>query len=161
MVATNSTCRSCRQLGCLAAREPTVSLSSTVLAATLCCMVKRAKLLIIIIISHFLPRGKVRPADELQLKAATILPLVGLARSKQDPVTRGHGAQYLYRPPPAGAKPNHCKPQYHPFASGCLHAWHALITFSSKVSSFTWCKTSNSILTLVSTCSMPFTADQA
>ncbi len=34
----------------------------------------------------FLPRGKVRPADKLQLKAATNLPLVGLARSKQDPV---------------------------------------------------------------------------
>ena len=44
-----------------------------------------------------------RPADKLQLKAAAILPLVGLARSKQDPINRGHGAQYLYRPPPAGA----------------------------------------------------------
>ena len=51
----------------------------------------------------FVPRGKVRPADKLELKAATILPLVGLARSKQDPINRGHGAQYLYRPPPAGA----------------------------------------------------------
>ena len=37
------------------------------------------------------------------VKAAKILPLVGLTRSKQDPITRGHGAQYLYRPPPAGA----------------------------------------------------------
>ncbi len=45
--------------------------------------------------SLFLPKGKVRPADKLQLKAATILPLVGLARSKQDPINRGHGAQYL------------------------------------------------------------------
>ena len=45
-----------------------------------------------------------RPADKLQLKAAIILRLVGLARSKQDPVNCGHGAQYLYRPPPAGAK---------------------------------------------------------
>ena len=45
-----------------------------------------------------------RPADKLQLKAATILPLVGLARSKQDPINGGHGAQYLYHPPPAGAK---------------------------------------------------------
>ncbi len=52
----------------------------------------------------FLPTGKVRSADKLQLKAATILPLVGLARSKQDPINRGHGAQYLYRPSPAGAK---------------------------------------------------------
>ncbi len=33
----------------------------------------------------FLPRGKVRPADKLQLKAAIILPLYGVARSKQDP----------------------------------------------------------------------------
>ena len=35
--------------------------------------------------------------------AAKILPLVGLA---QDPINRGHGAQYIYRPPPAGAR--HC-----------------------------------------------------
>ncbi len=45
----------------------------------------------------FLPRGKVRPADKLQLKAATIVPFVGLARCKQDPINRGHGAQYLCR----------------------------------------------------------------
>ncbi len=45
-----------------------------------------------------------RPADKLQLKAAIILPLVGLARSKQDPINGGHGAQYLYCPLPAGAK---------------------------------------------------------
>ena len=36
-------------------------------------------------------------------KAAKILPLVGLARSKQDPINRGHGAQYFCRHPPAGA----------------------------------------------------------
>ncbi len=30
----------------------------------------------------FLPRGKMRPGDKLQIKAATILPLVGLAKSK-------------------------------------------------------------------------------
>ncbi len=60
----------------------------------------------------FLPRGKVRPADKLQLKAATILPLDGLARSKQAPVKRGHGAQYLYRPPQAGAKPAPAAVQY-------------------------------------------------
>ncbi len=41
----------------------------------------------------FLPRGKVRPADKLQLKAATVL-LVGLARSKQDPINRGHHDEY-------------------------------------------------------------------
>ncbi len=28
-------------------------------------------------------------------------PLLALARSKQDPINRGHGAQYLYRPAPA------------------------------------------------------------
>ena len=32
--------------------------------------------------TRFLPRGKVRPADKLQIKATTILPLIGLARSK-------------------------------------------------------------------------------
>ena len=44
-----------------------------------------------------------RPAGKLQVQAAKFLPLVGLARSKQDPINLGHGAQYLYRPPPAGA----------------------------------------------------------
>ncbi len=37
------------------------------------------------------------------VKAAKILPLVGLARFKQDPVKRGHGAQSIYCPLPAGA----------------------------------------------------------
>ncbi len=41
---------------------------------------------------HPAPEGKVHAA-------AKFLPLVG---SKQDPMDRGHGAQYLYRPPPAG-----------------------------------------------------------
>ena len=58
----------------------------------------------------FPPRGKVNPADSLQLKAATnnsvILHLDGLARCKQDSINHGHGAQYLYRPPPAGASTN-------------------------------------------------------
>ena len=56
--------------------------------------------LLLLLLHAFLPKGKLRPADKLQLKAATILPLVGLARTKQDPINRGHGAQYLYRPPP-------------------------------------------------------------
>ncbi len=43
------------------------------------------------------------------LKAATILPLVGLDRSRQDPINRGHGAQLLHRPPPAGATHNNQK----------------------------------------------------
>ena len=48
-----------------------------------------------------------RPADKLQVEAAKFLPLVGRARYKQDPLQRGHGAQYLYHPPPAGAKALH------------------------------------------------------
>ncbi len=58
------------------------------------------------IYTTFLPREKVCPADKLHLQAATIVPFHGLARSKQDPINRGHGAQNLYRPPPAGARPN-------------------------------------------------------
>ena len=33
-------------------------------------------------------------ADKLQVKAVKVLPLVGHARSKQDPINRGHGAQH-------------------------------------------------------------------
>ncbi len=51
----------------------------------------------------FLPKGKVRPADNLQLEAAKILPLVGFATFKQDTINLGHGAQILDSPPPAGA----------------------------------------------------------
>ena len=47
------------------------------------------------------------------VKAAKILPLVGHARSKQDSINRGHGAQYLYRPPPAGAKHTHGRSKPH------------------------------------------------
>ena len=50
----------------------------------------------------FLPKGTYVLQTSCNLKAATILPLVGLARFKQDPINRGHGALYLYRPPPAG-----------------------------------------------------------
>ena len=60
-------------------------------------------LFLLLLLHNFLPRGKVRPADKLQSKAATILPFVGLARSKQDPLNRGHGACKLYRPLPVGA----------------------------------------------------------
>ncbi len=62
-----------------------------------------AYIIIIIITRVSCHRRQGASADKLQLKAATILPLVELARSKQDPINRGHGAQYLYRPPPAGA----------------------------------------------------------
>ncbi len=41
----------------------------------------------------FQPRGKMRVADMLQIKVAIILPLDGLARSKQGRINRGHGAQ--------------------------------------------------------------------
>jgi hypothetical protein len=43
----------------------------------------------IIVIKRFSCQ-EVRPAAKLQLKAATILPLVGLPRSKQAPIDRGH-----------------------------------------------------------------------
>ena len=36
------------------------------------------------------------------MKAAKLLPLVGLARSKQDPVNRENSAQLLFQAPPAG-----------------------------------------------------------
>jgi hypothetical protein len=65
---------------------------------------------LLLVLLHAIPakRGKVRPADKLQVKAVKLLPLVGLARSKEDPINRGHGAQYLYRPPPTGANPFAC-----------------------------------------------------
>ena len=60
-------------------------------------------LFIIIIITCFSCLEARCVCRQAAVKAAKILPLVGLARSKQDPINRGHGAQYLYRPPPAGA----------------------------------------------------------
>jgi len=58
----------------------------------------------VLLLLHAFPakRDKVR-LQQAAIKAATILPLDGLAKSKQDPINRGHGAQYLYHPPPAGA----------------------------------------------------------
>ncbi len=50
----------------------------------------------------FLPEARC-VCRQAAVEAATILPLDGLARSKQDQINGGHGAQYLYRPPPAGA----------------------------------------------------------
>ncbi|EIE19978.1 thiamine pyrophosphate protein domain protein TPP-binding protein [Coccomyxa subellipsoidea C-169] len=41
-------------------------------------------MIIIVNFTLFLPRDKVRPADKLPVKVPTVLPLVGLARSKQD-----------------------------------------------------------------------------
>ncbi len=42
----------------------------------------------------------VRPADNVQLKAATSLPLVGLARSKQNPIQKWAWCS-VFMPPPA------------------------------------------------------------
>ena len=39
----------------------------------------------------------------MQVKAAENLSFAGLAISKRDPINRGDGAQYIVRPPPAGA----------------------------------------------------------
>ncbi len=57
----------------------------------------RLEAFIIVIITRF-PRQEA--SCVLQFKAATIRPLLGLARSKQDPINRGQGAQHLFRPPP-------------------------------------------------------------
>ncbi len=87
----------------------------------------------------FLPKGKVRPADCLQLKAATILPLVRLARSKQDPINRGHGAQYLYRPLPAGAvalrRCMSCACSMQPRMAGCQYGLGKQATYSQSLQS--------------------------
>jgi hypothetical protein len=58
----------------------------------------------IITITHFSCLEARCVCRQATVKAAKILPLVGLARSKQDPINCGHGAQYTYRPPPAGAQ---------------------------------------------------------
>ena len=65
----------------------------------------RCAMSVLLLLLHNFPakRGKVRPADKLQVNAAKFLPLVRLARSKQDPINHGHGAQFLHRPPPARA----------------------------------------------------------
>jgi hypothetical protein len=60
--------------------------------------------IIIIIITRFSCLEARCVCRQAAVKAAKILPLVVLAKSKQDPINRGHGAQYLYRPPPAGGR---------------------------------------------------------
>ena len=54
-------------------------------------------MVVVLLLLYAIPakRGKVHPADKLQVKAAKCLPLDGLARSKQDPINSGHGAQHL------------------------------------------------------------------
>ena len=48
-----------------------------------------------ILLHAFPARMQGASADKLQFKAAKLLPLDRLARSKQDPINRGHGAQCL------------------------------------------------------------------
>ena len=68
--------------------------------------------LLLSLLLHAFPakKDKVR-LQQAATKAVTILPFDGVARSKQDPINRGHGAQYLYRPPPAGAHNNNNNPK--------------------------------------------------
>ena len=60
------------------------------------------------ILLHAFParRGKMRPADKLQVKAAKFLPLVGLARSKQDPINQPWARCSVFISPPASRGPN-------------------------------------------------------
>ncbi len=62
------------------------------------------RIIIITFIARFSCQRQGASADKLHVKAAKFLPLVGLTIFKQDPIYRGHDAQYLYRPPPAGAR---------------------------------------------------------
>ena len=52
----------------------------------------------------FLPKEARCVCRRAASKGCRILPLVGLASSKQYTITRGHVAQLLYRPPPARAR---------------------------------------------------------
>ena len=63
----------------------------------------------LVLLLHVIPakRGKVHPADMLQEKATKLLPLFACARIKQDPINRGHGAQFSHCPPPPGVKTKH------------------------------------------------------
>jgi hypothetical protein len=58
-------------------------------------------LIFLIYYTLFLPNRQGASADKPQVKAAKILPLAGLTKSKQGPINRQHGTQYLYRPTPA------------------------------------------------------------
>jgi hypothetical protein len=55
---------------------------------------------LLLLLLHAFPAKEARcvlQLDKLQVKVAKFLPLIGLARSKQEPINREHGAQYLYR----------------------------------------------------------------
>ena len=50
-----------------------------------------------LLILHAIPaKRQGASAGKLHVEAAKILHFIGIARSKQGPVKRGHGAQYLY-----------------------------------------------------------------
>ena len=87
-------------------------------------------MVIIIIIARFSCRRQGASADKLHVKAAKFLPLVGLARSKQDPINRGHGAQNLYRPPPAGAI--YYSIYYSIYIAAAAYAWLACCQEQSR-----------------------------
>jgi hypothetical protein len=65
----------------------------------------QSRIVTIVIITRFCCLEARCICRQATVEAAEILHLVGLARFKQDPIDRGHGAQYLYRPPPAGPTP--------------------------------------------------------
>ena len=54
----------------------------------------------------YLPKGKVRPADRLQIKAASIPPFAGLAKSKQDPLNHRRSCARYYTIP---LQPGQCR----------------------------------------------------
>ncbi len=62
----------------------------------------------LIIITRFSCQREGACADKLHVKATKILPLDGRARSTQDPINRGHNAQYSYQPPPASEDSSKC-----------------------------------------------------
>ncbi len=85
----------------------------------------------------FLPEARC-VCRQAAVKAAKILPLDALARSKQDPINRGHGGQYLYHPPPAGAKRecNHeDRASAHEGSKGCLACETKCIKMPPKIKS--------------------------
>ncbi len=87
----------------------------------------------------FLPEARC-VCRQAAVKAAKILPLDGLARSKQDPINRVHGAQYDTAPRQPGLEygMHSCIIRIH-----CLHSMHSghsclafLVTKYEK-----WCST--------------------
>jgi hypothetical protein len=78
---------------------------------------------------HAFPvKRQVASTDKLHVKAATFLSLVRLARSKQDPINRGHRAQCQHCPPPARAQTFvSCPP------SKWLHPYFSAVSASTSI----------------------------